>query len=228
MRLNDAFLFFAEKNQLIFLIFVYFFNNRFKNVQAFLHIMKTFSKEEVLMNHLNVKDSIIDGEVFVYPTDTIYGIGCSALNKECVDKIRKLKKREEDPFSIIAPSKEWIHKHCEVSEEAKKWIDKLPGPYTLVLKLKNKDVVAPNVNPGKDTLGVRIPNHWISKVVAELDVPIITTSANQHGKMFMTSMDNLDPEIKKGIHFIVYEGEIKGKPSKIIHLDSAETKIRER
>ena len=190
--------------------------------------MKTFSKEELMMNHLNSMDNILDGHVFVYPTDTIYGIGCNALSKEAVEKIRKLKKREDDPFSVIAPSKEWIREHCEISEEAEKWLDKLPGPYTLVLKLKNKHVIAPNVNPGKDTLGVRIPNHWISKVVAELDVPIITTSANQHGKTFMTSMDNLDREIKKGLHFIVYEGEIKGRPSKIIHLDELETKIKER
>jgi L-threonylcarbamoyladenylate synthase len=190
--------------------------------------MKTLSKEELMMGHMNVKDAVLDGEVFVYPTDTIYGIGCNALNKEAVDKIRKLKKREDDPFSVIAPSKEWILKHCEVSEEAQEWIDKLPGPYTLILKLKGDNIVAPNVNPGKDTIGVRIPDHWITNIVQELDVPIVTTSANQHGKIFMTSADNLDPEIRKGLHFMVYEGEIKGRPSKIVDLAGSKAQIKER
>ena len=99
---------------------------------------------------------------------------------------------------------------------------------TFILKLKNKNCIASNVNPGVDTVGVRIPNHWVKDIIKLLGIPIVTTSANQTGKEFMTSLDNLDPEIKKGLDFAVYEGEKKGKPSTIVHLEGAGVKVRER
>jgi len=69
-----------------------------------------------------------------------------------------------------------LKKNCEVIEEAKEWLDKLPGPYTLLLKLKNKDAVAKEVMPETDALGVRIPEHWFSGVVRMLNLPVVTTS----------------------------------------------------
>ena len=75
--------------------------------------------------------------LFIYPTDTIYGVGCDALNGVLVDRIRDLKGRYDLPFSVIAPSKEWIREQCVIDERAQEWLDKLPGPYTLILKMKN-------------------------------------------------------------------------------------------
>jgi len=190
--------------------------------------MQILSKEEILLRKEEVTRKVSEGIIFIHPTDTIYGLGCDATNKEAVDKIRKLKKRKEDPFSVIAPSKKWIEDNCELSDEARTWLKKLPGPYTFVLKLKNKSCVANNVSPGKETLGVRMPNHWVKDIVKTLGVPIVTTSANQTGKEFMTSIKNLDPEIKKGLDFAVYEGEKRGKPSTIVHLEGEEVKVRER
>ena len=190
--------------------------------------MRVLSKEEILINKEQVKSKVAEGIVFIHPTDTIYGLGCDATNAQAVDKIRQLKKREKDPFSVIAPSKKWIEENCEVNKEAKEWLKKLPGPYTFIMKLKNKEAIASNVNPGTNTVGVRMPNHWVKDVVKMLGIPIITTSANQTGKEFMTSMENLDPEIKKGLDFAVYEGEKKGRPSKLVNLEGKEAKVRER
>ena len=61
-------------------------------------------------NFSKFKEKVLEGKVFVYPTDTIYGLGCDATNFKAVEKIRKLKEREENPFSVVAPSKEWIKK----------------------------------------------------------------------------------------------------------------------
>jgi tRNA threonylcarbamoyl adenosine modification protein (Sua5/YciO/YrdC/YwlC family) len=163
----------------------------------------------------------VPSSVFVYPTDTIYGIGCSALNEKAVDKIRKLKKSAQ-PFSVIVPSKEWIYENCIVTEEAEEWIRKLPGPYTLLLKLKNKKAVAKNVHNydinGDVIVGVRMPNHWFLAISYTLKLPIVTTSANVTSQNFMTSLDDLDPSIRNGVDYVFYEGPKKGNPSTIVNL----------
>ena len=188
--------------------------------------MKVLTKAELQMRFAEITERISHGAVFIYPTDTIYGIGCNALDKKAVAKIRTIKERPTNHFSIIAPSKDWITENCIANKEAKEWLSKLPGSYTLILKLKNKSTIAKNVNQGTENIGVRIPDHWFSNVVQELGFPIVTTSANRSGRPFMTSLEDLDPKIKEGVDFIIYEGEKKGQPSKIVNL--VEGKVKER
>ena len=111
-------------------------------------------------------------------------------------------------------------------KEAEEWLERLPGPYTLIFKLKKK-CVAKEVNSSLDTLGIRVPNHWIRNVVSELNVPIVTTSVNRANEDYMTSLEDLDARIKAGIDFMIYEGEKEGKPSKIIDL-TEKVKVIER
>lgn len=179
--------------------------------------MRLFIKEEVDLNKERILN-FLENSVFIYPTDTIYGLGCNALREDLVDKIRKIKQRPDQPFSVIAPSKKWIYENCNVPRKAIKWINRLPGPYTLILLLKNKNAIAENVNSNLPTIGVRIPKHWFSDVVSELNIPIVTTSPNITGGNFMTSLDDLDEEIKRKIDFIFYEGSKKGRPSDLIDL----------
>lgn len=182
--------------------------------------MRILSFEELRIEKTAIIDSIIRGAVFIHPTDTIYGIGCNAQNSNAVKKVRQLKSRAANPFSVIAPSLEWIYENCVVTKEAEEWLEKLPGPYTLILKLKN-NCIAKSVNSGLSTLGIRIPNHWIRKLVAEADVPVVTTSVNKSNEDYMTSLEDLDPAIKSGIDFVLYEGKKEGKPSKIVDLTEA-------
>jgi L-threonylcarbamoyladenylate synthase len=155
---------------------------------------------------------IREGKVIVYPTDTIYGIGCDATNTESVKKIRELKQRQDMPFTIIPPSADWIKKNCDLNEEAKKIMKNEPGA-TLIIKLKNKKAISDAVNLGLDTVGIRIPDHWFTKTLQKTDKPIVTTSVNKTGQPYMTSMNDLDDDIWPD--YIFYEGEKKGKPSKI-------------
>ena len=182
--------------------------------------MRILNFEEFKMERPSMIDSMIKGAVFIHPTDTIYGIGCNAEVSGAVRKIRQLKARATNPFSVIAPSLEWINENCVVTKEAEEWLEKLPGPYTFILKLKKK-CVARSVNSGLSTLGIRIPNHWIRNVVAEAEIPVVTTSVNRSNEDYMTSLEDLDPAIKGGIDFILYEGRKEGKPSKIIDLTEA-------
>ena len=190
--------------------------------------MDIATKDEFLIRKDVFVKRIKEGAVFIYPTDTIYGIGCNALDKKAVERIRKLKQRQDVPFSVIAPSKKWIYDNCEVPENAFKWIEKLPGPYTLIFKLSNKKAVSNAVNCGWGTLGVRIPKNWFAKTVEELGFPVVTTSANVSGENFMTSRDDIDSRVSSKADFMVYEGEKKGKPSTIVNFAEEEIEITRR
>ena len=188
--------------------------------------MRILNPDELKLEKEPIIDAVIRDAVFIHPTDTIYGIGCNAQNSNAVKKIRRIKGRATNPFSVIAPSFEWIYENCIVTNDGKEWIGKLPGPYTLIFKLKN-NCVAKEVNPRLKTLGVRIPNHWIRKLVAEANVPVVTTSVNKSNEDYMTSLEDLDPLIKGDIDFALYEGKKEGTPSKIIDLSEA-VKVIER
>ena len=173
--------------------------------------MKIITKEEFEHEKYKYQKLIKEGALFIYPTDTIYGLSCDATNIDAVRLLREIKQKE-GPLSVHVPSKEWIKEHCILDE---KWLEKLPGPYTLIVKVKS-GAVCKLVNPGERTLGVRIPDHWTSKCVEECGFPIITTSVNKSSENFMTSAESIDPEIAIHIAFMISEGEKKGRPSTII------------
>lgn len=190
--------------------------------------MEVITKEELRVRKGEIKKRILKGEIFIYPTDTIYGLGCNGRLQEAVEKIRELKGRPKAPFSVIAPSLEWIYKNCEVTKKGEDWLKKLPGPYTLIFKCIDEKCIANAINPNVNTIGIRVPQHWFTAVVVkELGIPIVTTSANVVGKIAMTSLDDLDPVIRKGVSFAIYEGPIKGKPSTIVDL-TKDAEITER
>jgi L-threonylcarbamoyladenylate synthase len=180
--------------------------------------MRILNFEELNLEKQSIIDTIVNGAVFIHPTDTIYGIGCNAELSKAVKKVRNLKGRSANPFSVIAPSFDWINENCIVTKESEEWLEKLPGPYSLIFKLKNSNCIAKEVNPGLKTIGIRVPNHWIRKLIAEAGVPVITTSVNRTNEDYMTSLEDLDPSIKSGIDFALYEGKKEGKPSKLVDL----------
>jgi L-threonylcarbamoyladenylate synthase len=179
--------------------------------------VKILDRQEVESNKETIIESIRNGSIFVYPTDTIYGIGCNALLDSSVQKLREAKNREEKPFSVIAPSKDWILEHCMVTKEE---VDTyLPGPYTLFVQTKG-DVVSSFVNPAGNTLGVRIPRHWFANIIAEAGIPFVTTSVNLSGEPHMQTLEDLKEEMKEFVEYCVYEGENAGTPSTKIDLVS--------
>ena len=187
--------------------------------------MEVITKRQFKKHKQEYLKKIEKGAIFIYPTDTIYGIGTNAKNKSSVSKIRKIKQRPKTPFSVIAPSKLWIKNNCKLNKSTKKYLKKLPGKYTLILNLKNKTAIANNIAPNLNTIGIRIPKHWFSK---SLKIPIVTTSVNITKEKFMTNLKNLNPKIKNKVDFIIYQGEKKSTPSKIIDLTKTEIKIKKR
>jgi tRNA threonylcarbamoyl adenosine modification protein (Sua5/YciO/YrdC/YwlC family) len=177
--------------------------------------MEIFTQTEVQLRFKEIVEHIRAGAVFIHPTDTIYGIGCNAMDEKAVAKVRRIKERPESPFSVWVPEKKWITENCFVHNVNE--LKKLPGPYTFVLHVK-PHAVAKNVAPEKKTLGVRFPNHWFTRVVEAAGVPLITTSVNKAGERFMTDLENLDDDIETVVAFCIYEGEKQARPSKIINL----------
>ncbi|MDP3734715.1 MAG: L-threonylcarbamoyladenylate synthase [Nanoarchaeota archaeon] len=189
--------------------------------------MEIVTQAELRLRLEEILEKIEQGALFIYPTDTIYGIGCNALHQKSVEKLRQLKQgRPTAPFSIWVPSLQWVEKNCVITKQSKQWLEQLPGPITIILNIKNKKAIANNVAPGIDSIGIRYPDHWFGKIVEMIGTPIITTSANKTGDPFMTSIENLDSDIHKSISFIIYEGPKEGRPSKIVN--ASEGNVRER
>jgi len=155
---------------------------------------------------------IKSGKIFVYPTDTIYGLGCNAEDEKAVQEIKNLKKREKDkPLSIIAPNLDWIKENCAVDIELEKY---LPGPYTIILKKKNKDFL--NYVSSTDSLGIRIPDNDFTLKVQEAEVPFITTSVNLTGQSFARQISEVPKEILEKVDIVIDVGRLKGSPSTLI------------
>jgi len=160
---------------------------------------------------MKLTKEILEGKIFIYPTDTIYGIGWHALNENAVSKIKEIKGRDKDkPMSIIAPSKEWIKENCIIDVDLDKY---LPGPYTLILKKKDPNFLS-CLSP--ETLGVRIPDNDFCREIQNSNVPFVTTSVNLSGEKPITSISELKPEIKDKVDIIINSGELSGKPSTLV------------
>ncbi|MBN1176016.1 Sua5/YciO/YrdC/YwlC family protein [Candidatus Woesearchaeota archaeon] len=181
------------------------------------------TKQDVLDNINLFKQTI-----FVYPTDSIYGIGCDATNYDIISKLRTIKHRDEKPFSIIAPSIDWVKEHfvlneieLEIVNQFGNWID-VDGvlkPFTILLTPKDINFLPENLTFGLSKVGVRIPKHWISDIVSKIGFPIVTTSVNVSGKVHMTSTDDIDKDIDEKLDFIIDDGMLNGSPSTILTVD---------
>ena len=165
------------------------------------------------MTKKKLKQEILAGKVFIYPTDTVYGLGCNALDKKAVEKIKELKGRDsKKPLSIIAPSIFWIKENCIVDINLSKY---LPGPYTLILKKKNKKFLQHISNT--DSLGIRIPKHKFCGEIRKSNIPFITTSVNLSGQKPAKEIKEIDEKIKNKVDYIIKsKTKLSGKPSTLI------------
>ncbi len=133
-----------------------------------------------------IREYLEDGAVMLYPTDTVYAIGCDLHVKSAVQRVRRLKQLSNDkPLTFLCSSLSNIAKYARVSDPAYRIMKHLiPGPYTFLLpatKLVPKLVMSPN----RKTTGIRVPDHNVCQaLLSALGHPIISTSAhlpNQDG-----------------------------------------------
>ncbi len=169
------------------------------------------------------------GKIILYPTDTIWGIGCDATNSKAVQKIYKLKGRSEGKGMIVLlddPAK--LERYLvKVSPIAYDLIENSKTPLTIVYPgAKN---LAKNLVPKDNSIGIRIvKDEYCTEVLRIFDKPIVSTSANFSDQPTATTFDMIDEEIKEGVDHVVsvFQNRVKAiKSSTIIKLEDNGTFI---
>ena len=139
--------------------------------------------------------SIKDGGVVIFPTDTVYGIGCNPYDKNAIDKIFKIKKRDKaKQLPILGYSKQVLKQIVEFDEIANKITDKFwPGRLTLVLPLK--DATLQKLSGSTKNIAVRVPNNKCALTLLKECKLIIGTSANISGKKSLVDPSYLKDKV---------------------------------
>lgn len=174
-----------------------------------------------------VVEVLQEGGVVAYPTDTVYGFGCSLYNKKAIERIYQIKRSEKHrPFSFICADLKDISLYCKVSNYAYKTMKRLlPGPYTFILE-GTKLVPKIMLTPKRKTAGIRVPNHPIAlALVKELGHPIISTSATLPGGEVLYDPVDIDQKVGKLLDLIVDGGILVSEPSSVIDLTNDVPKI---
>ena len=170
---------------------------------------------------LNAFEVIKNGGIILYPTDTVWGIGCDATNEEAVQKIYALKQREESKSMICLMNGEKMMYNVfkDIPEVAWQILDLSENPTTLILD--NPRNVAPNLIAPDKTLGIRLVKEpFCFKLMERMKKPLVSTSANISGQPTPKSFKEISPEIIKGVDYVVnlHHEKICDKPSTIIKL----------
>jgi len=138
-----------------------------------------------------VVDCLRDGGLVIYPTDTVYGLGCDIYNSRAVEKIARIKgvKPQKNDFSFICYDLSHIADFAKVGNAAFKVMKKvLPGPYTFILEATTS--VPKLLNTNKKTVGIRVPDNPIPRLVVKgLGNPIVTTSIKDDDEIIEYSTD---------------------------------------
>lgn len=185
--------------------------------------MKTFFLEDGAPAYdvlREVADIILAGGVVIYPTDTIYGLGCDAFSKDAIQRVARIKKREAvKPFSFICQDVAQISEFAFVSNWAYKLMNRLlPGPYTFILEARKTNL--PKKMVGKrNTVGVRIPDNVICRKLVELaGRPLVTTSVNISGDEPVEDLADI-PEDQAGfVDAAISVGPLRSGPSTVVDL----------
>lgn len=166
------------------------------------------------------------GGLIVYPTDTIYGVGCDALDKNAVDKIYKIKERDDrKPMSFICSDINQIQKLANLNSAQLEILNKnLPGPFTFILPASQ--TCQKHLKSENNTVGIRMPDHELClKLVEKLSSPIITTSINKSNQPPLNDPQKINEIFRDQLDLILDAGKINSVASTIVDLTQGEPNI---
>lgn len=175
------------------------------------------NNEEIIKEVLEV---LKKGGVILYPTDTVWGLGCDATNEEAVRKIYDIKHREDSKsLVLLASDLDMVARHVkEIPSIAIDLVEVNDSPMTLIYP--QGQMLAPNVLASDGSVGIRIPmNDFCISLIRKFRRPIVSTSANISGEPTPKRFDEITEEIKSAVDYIVpkaLEAGSTGKSSQII------------
>ena len=164
-------------------------------------------------------DVLRNGGIIIYPTDTVYGLGCDLFNKKGIEKIYAIKKRsKKQPLSFVCADLRDISRYAKVSDYAYKTMKRLlPGPYTFILEASR--LVPKIILPKRQTTGIRVPdNHICISLVTELGQPIISTSVETESEEFLSDPHEIEKQFGKRVDLVIDGGIVVPEPSSVISL----------
>ena len=166
--------------------------------------------------------TLASGETLIYPTDTIWGLGCDATNTEAVENIYKVKNRPDSKSLIIlVDGMDMLKKYIgTVPERIERFLDTATRPTTVIYN--HPTGLASNVIAEDDTVAIRIvQNDFCKALIREFGKPIVSTSANFSGAPSLSGLHEIDPLLLKQVDYIVNlpAAESKNAASQIIKLN---------
>ncbi len=171
-----------------------------------------------------VIEKLLNGDVVIFPTDTVFGIGCIATNTKSIEKIYKLKGREKTKSLLLNVANiTTIKKYAKVSLRDKMLIQKfMPGALSLILNVKDNTLLSHYVIKNSK-IGIRIPNNKILlKILKKIKVPLISTSCNLSGNPACTTATEAEKIFGKKIIILDTNENLSGQSSTIIDTTSKE------
>ncbi|WP_080505272.1 L-threonylcarbamoyladenylate synthase [Halorubrum aethiopicum] len=171
-------------------------------------------------------DAVAAGELVVYPTETVYGLGANALDPNAVERVFETKGRDrDDPLSLGVASVDAALGHTRPTALATAFLRAfLPGPVTVVVE---RDPAVPDaLTGGRDRVGVRVPDHPIARALLEETGPLTATSANVSGSGSVTRVADLDERVRDRAAAVIDGGETSGAESTVVDPERGEVHRR--
>ena len=161
------------------------------------------------------------GELVVYPTETVYGLAADALDPEAVERVFEAKGRSRGkPVSMALPEAAVAADYARVSDRERAFCERfLPGPVTVLLE--RTDRVPDVLVAGRDRVGVRVPDHDLSRDLARRVGPITATSANRSGNPSARRVAELDERVRERA-VVLDGGETPGTESTVVDVAAGE------
>ncbi len=177
--------------------------------------------------YINKAVSVLkEGGVIIYPTDTVYGIGCDIFNKDALDRIFSIKNDSTNKlFSFVCSDLKDIAKYARVSDYAYRTMRHLlPGPYTFILPAAK--LVPKKLWSKRKTVGIRVPNNNITmKLVEELGNPIISTSTTSRKGNVIYDPFEIKNIFNTQVDLMLSMGPLVGEPSTVVDLSDEEPEV---
>lgn len=168
------------------------------------------------------------GGLVVYPTDTVYGLGCNPFDVDAVERLIHVKGTRNKPLPVLACNLTNVKRITELSPDARRIGEQFwPGPLTLVLP---KKLLSDVVTFGLATVGVRIPNHGVALELIRLSGGLLVgTSANRTGSRPPTSVAEISKQLRDEVDVILDGGVTElGVSSTVLDLSGGEVKVLRR